>query len=63
VTFPQSEAYGPTECQEAFGKIIQAMVAVDQLGAELDKAIVTYPDRFRPPAPVVNLLGTSGNKL
>ncbi|XKM42719.1 hypothetical protein A4U53_021200 [Rhizobium ruizarguesonis] len=62
VIFPQSEAFGRAECLAALNKILLAMAGVEQLGFELDKAMVTCPSRFRPPMPVVNPLGITERK-
>ncbi|MBY5350567.1 hypothetical protein [Rhizobium leguminosarum] len=63
VIFPQSDAFGRPECLAALNKILLAMAGVEQLGFELDKAMVTYPSRFRPPMPVVNPLGITDAQI
>lgn len=55
--FPQAIPYGPTECQLVLNNIEDALRGVDALGAELDAALQSFPERFRPLAPVLNPTG------
>lgn len=51
---PQSILYGEDEANEAIAAITEARKIIQQLGAEIDNALVSFPDRFRPPAPNLN---------
>lgn len=53
---PESMEMGAEQCKEVRLKIEAAIGQVDVLGGILDNALQTFPDRFRPPAPVVDPL-------
>lgn len=56
--FPQSIPYGAANCKAALDAVHKALDLVDRLGGELDHALRTFPERFRPPSPVLNPLGS-----
>ena len=60
--FPQSIPYSAERCKATLALIETAIGEVEKLGAELDAALQTYPERFRPTAPVVNHLGLRPKK-
>lgn len=60
--FPQSFPYCTDECRKTIATVDKALKAVDDLGAELDAALRTFPERFREPSPVLNPLGIQNRK-
>ena len=57
-TYPQSIPYGAHDLREDFQLIEAALSTLDKLGDILDRALATYPERFRPPLPPLNRLGS-----
>lgn len=62
IIFPQSIPYSAKECRETLETIEQALLEVESLGFELDDALDQWPERFRPPAPVLNPLASRAKK-
>lgn len=62
VVYPQSIPYGAENCKATLDAIHKALGLVDQLGGEVDNALHTFPERFRPPSPVLNPLGSRSPK-
>ncbi|MBO6669101.1 hypothetical protein [Parvibaculum sp.] len=62
VVYPQSIPYGAKNCESALETIHKALGLVDQLGAEIDGALLAFPEKFRPPSPVLNPLGRRNQK-
>jgi len=60
--YPQSIPYGPDDCRKVLASIEETLRLVDDLGAEIDTALHTYPERFRQPAPLLNPLGSRNPK-
>ena len=60
--YPQSIRYSTKDARAALALIEKALSDVAALGAELDDALRTYPERFREPAPVLNPLGRRSRK-
>lgn len=55
--FPQSIRYEATDCLKTVQLAEKALQQIDDLGAEIDRALQSFPERFRPPSPVLNPLG------
>lgn len=60
--YPQSIPYDATTCREALKHLATTLEGVERLGAELDVALLSSPEKFREPAPVLNPLGRRGPK-
>lgn len=60
--FPQSLPYGKDDCLKSVDKTEKALSMVNYLGEALDHALMTFPERFRPPSPVLNPLGLRSRK-
>lgn len=48
--------FGAAECKATLVKIEAALDRIECLGKEIDRALLTWPERFRPPAPVIDPL-------
>jgi len=55
--FPQSLPYGPDDCTRALQLCLRGLEGADELGAEIDEAMLAFPDRFRKPLRPLNPLG------
>jgi hypothetical protein len=54
---PQSIPYGPEQCKATLALIEEAFQRTNDLGAQVDRTQIAFPERFRGPAPNLNPLG------
>ena len=60
--FPQSKPYSDKEANEVLQVIEAAILLADQLGEQVDTALVEYPERFRQPAPILDPLARRASR-
>lgn len=60
--FPQAFPYSADECRKTIATVEKALSLISELGAELDDALRTFPERFREPSPLLNPLGIQTRK-
>lgn len=60
--FPQSIPIDLAYCKEALALCESVIKSVDRLGAELDAALQSSPEKFREPSPLIDPLGRRRTK-